>query len=122
MGAIGSVISCLLKKNELLTLSYYSRTPKDNIRVLSERHEYHIKTDEINKINHNEKLDWLIICLKEYHFKNATDWFLKLIKPDVKVVCIRNGLYHKIPHNFFDEIFSVVLSIHILYEIFINLK
>lgn len=93
IGAIGSAISCLLKENTLLDLFFYNRTPKDNIRVLSNGIESKILVDDIN--NYNQELDWLIICLKEHQYDSATAALLKLARPHTKLVSIRNGLYHK---------------------------
>lgn len=95
IGAIGGVISCLLKENTSLELFYYNRTPKNKVSVLSNGIESNISIDELN--NYNKKLDWLIICLKEYQYGGASDTFLKLIEPDTKLVAIRNGLHHKVP-------------------------
>ncbi|MEM8937969.1 MAG: ketopantoate reductase C-terminal domain-containing protein [Bacteroidota bacterium] len=95
IGAIGSIISCLLKENTLLELHFYNRTIKDKIIVLLDDIENETIVDDIN--NHKHELDWLIICLKEHQYNSATASFLKLVRPHTKLVSIRNGLYHKIP-------------------------
>ncbi|WP_282089222.1 ketopantoate reductase C-terminal domain-containing protein [Aquimarina algiphila] len=95
IGAIGSAISCLLKANTSLDLYFYNRTPKDTIRVRYNDIESEILLDDIN--NYNQKLDWLIICLKEHQYDNTTATLLKLVRPQTKLVSIRNGLYHKEP-------------------------
>ena len=95
IGAIGSTISCLLKENTSLDLHFYNRTPKDTIRVHYNDIESEILLDDIN--NYNQELDWLIICLKEHQYDNATATLLKLVRPQTKLVSIRNGLYHKEP-------------------------
>ena len=45
----------------------------------------------------SKNLDWLIICLKEYHYSAAEKWFSDLISPVTKVAVVRNGIHLKEP-------------------------
>lgn len=97
IGAIGSVMVCHLAEQSNVELFLFNRTPKNQIQLKSPNHffDFQITTHS----NHVKKieLDWLIICLKEYHYKKATRWFPKLISPTTKVAIIRNGILLKAP-------------------------
>jgi 2-dehydropantoate 2-reductase len=105
IGAIGSVISFELQKNNPLNaLHYYGRTPKKSIRLLKgkTRHEVPIvlRTSPF-KADH---LDWLIVCIKEHQFPGAVEMLSTLIGPQTKIAVIRNGLRLKNPFlKFTDE-------------------
>ncbi|MBT8233761.1 MAG: hypothetical protein HKO66_12585 [Saprospiraceae bacterium] len=49
------------------------------------------------RLNQKVNLDWLILCLKEYHIPNALSVIQGLTTPQTKIVVIRNGLDHLVP-------------------------
>jgi len=97
IGAIGSVISSLLFQNKKLELYYFNRSKKEVTTVHFENTSTSINLTNTKSIATNNQLDWLIICLKEYHFAEAKDSFKKLISSKTKIVIIRNGIDLKAP-------------------------
>lgn len=95
LGAIGSVISRILVVHPENEVFYYTRTPKSKIKIQFQDKKIEIPI-EIEK-ERSEELDWLLICLKEYHFDAANDKLEKLIGANTKVVVIRNGIELKEP-------------------------
>jgi len=90
IGAIGSLITKYLVKNRSNRYFYYNRSNKDRILI-----EYEGKTDDISiEITKHQiqKLDWLIVCLKEYHFQDAIPLLDKLIGQQTKVAIFQNGI------------------------------
>lgn len=97
IGAIGSVMVCHLAKQPNVELFLFNRTPKNRIQLKTPHHSFDLKiTTHSNQVEKIE-LDWLIICLKEYHYKNAKHWFPKLISPSTKIAIIRNGILLDVP-------------------------
>ena len=92
VGAIGSVVSYELSKVENNKLLYYSRSPKSLIKIKFEKAEWILSIDCQIEIKEPVELDWLVICLKEYQYKNATAAFRNLITEKTKVAIIRNGI------------------------------
>ncbi|HFA47937.1 MAG TPA: hypothetical protein ENJ95_02835 [Bacteroidetes bacterium] len=97
IGAIGSALAAALYKNKNIELKYYNRSPRDFIKIKIAGAEYIYPIDCQTNIAAGQQLDWLIICLKEYHFENAKEWLGKLIGASTKVAVIRNGLRLKEP-------------------------
>ena len=94
VGAIGSVVS--LKLNPPHHKYYYNRSPKSEIVVEYEGNTYQ-ENIVLSDSNESTKLDWLIICLKEYQFAGAAKALQNLIAPSTKVAVIRNGINLKEP-------------------------
>jgi 2-dehydropantoate 2-reductase len=94
VGAIGSVLS--FKINDQHETYYYNRSNKSKIVVQDEKR---VKKKEITLSNSKEstKLDWLLICLKEYHFIGAEKDLKCLIDTNTKIAVIRNGIDLKKP-------------------------
>ncbi|WP_299278431.1 2-dehydropantoate 2-reductase N-terminal domain-containing protein [uncultured Psychroserpens sp.] len=97
IGAIGTVIAYHLQRNNSNVLSYFSRTKKSNLQLVSEGQSIQLPIAVKTSITYPIALDWLVICLKEHQFKNATPWFSKLIDKQTQIVVIRNGLQLKKP-------------------------
>ncbi len=101
IGAIGSVLSLSLQEsNELF---YFNRSKREKLSV---ENSGVIENREIvlSDFNIREKLDWLIICIKEYHIEGAIQSIIKLIHPEIKIAVIRNGLDLKRPYiDYLDE-------------------
>ena len=90
IGAIGSLMTKYLVRNRTNKYFFYNRSKKDRILV-----EYEGKLDDISiEISNNQiqKLDWLIVCLKEYHFQDAIPMLNKLIGQQTKVAIFQNGI------------------------------
>ncbi len=97
IGAIGSVIASLLFQNKNLHLYYFNRSKKLETKVHFEGTSTLIDLTNPKLISTSNQLDWLIICLKEYHFAEAKNWLEKLISPKTKIAVIRNGIEFKKP-------------------------
>ena len=97
VGAIGSVIAKELSINQNLELFFFNRSEKKEIQVQFKNKIYQLNTTNSYEFSPKNQLDWLVICLKEYHFTDAKDWFQKLIFPKTKIVVIRNGMELKTP-------------------------
>ncbi|GJM34228.1 MAG: 2-dehydropantoate 2-reductase [Saprospiraceae bacterium] len=97
IGAIGSVISILLKDNKNLELGYFNRSVRKVVKIKRADVAIDMPIRCHTSVELDNPLDWLIICLKEYHFTKAKTWLKKLIDPSTKVAVIRNGLQLKEP-------------------------
>ncbi len=94
VGAIGSaIIKSLTGEDEY---SYFNRASKEKIELLFEE-EVFTKAIKLSKSKEVEELDWLIICIKEYQFKEAKEDLKRLIGKKTKIAIIRNGLHLKEP-------------------------
>ena len=51
----------------------------------------------LSEVNAENNFDWIIICLKEYHYAQGLDDLKLLITPTKKVAVIRNGIDLKAP-------------------------
>ena len=92
LGAIGHVIAAQLFQKSGTRLYFFNRSPRERLRIrLFDGQQL---DHEIKCILHPQtiQLDWLVICLKTYHYPGASAWFKHLIGPETKVVVIRNGL------------------------------
>ncbi len=95
VGAIGNLMASLLIAGDY-ELLFFNRRKLERLRIRSEEHITDLPIETVTEPV-NKELDWLIICLKEYHYQRAMVWFTKLIGKSTKVAVIRNGLNHKIP-------------------------
>ncbi|WP_074410087.1 MULTISPECIES: ketopantoate reductase C-terminal domain-containing protein [Aquimarina] len=95
LGAIGSVMSRILVAHPENEIFYYTRTPKSKIKIQFQDEKIEIPIN--SKKERSEELDWLLICLKEYHFDTANDKLAQLIGTNTKVAVIRNGIELKAP-------------------------
>jgi 2-dehydropantoate 2-reductase len=90
LGAIGSVMATYLNDIPNLELFYFNRSSKSQISIDGPLG----KTDIIFSLNPTTfSLDWLLICLKEYHYESALKDIFELVSPATKLVLIRNGLH-----------------------------
>ena len=96
IGAIGSVISFSL--DETNELYYFNRSNRESITV-SRAGNLATRAIELSSYDDKLNLDWLIICLKEYHISAAISSIVKLIHTDLKIAVIRNGLELKAPYD-----------------------
>ncbi len=90
LGAIGSVISRIVVVHPENEVFYYTRTPKSKIKIQFQDEKIEIPIE--SEKERSEELDWLLICLKEYHFEAANEVLAQLIGIHTKVVVIRNGI------------------------------
>jgi len=90
IGAIGSLLTKYLIRNRANRYFYYNRSIKDRILIDFEGNKDDLS---IEVTNHQiQKLDWLIVCLKEYHFQDAIPILSKLIGQQTKVAIFQNGI------------------------------
>lgn len=94
VGAIGSVLS--FKLNPLHEAYYYNRSGKSEIRI-AENEKIKSKKIELSVAGRKVDLDWLVICLKEYHYNGAEEQLKCLIDAHTKVAVVRNGVNLKEP-------------------------
>lgn len=97
IGAIGTVIAYQLQHGKSYDLLYFSRTPKQLLKLHIENNFVDIPIHIITTLKQSHRLNWLIICLKEHQFQEARPWFSKLITAKTSIVVIRNGLQLKPP-------------------------
>ena len=89
IGAIGSVIAhCIDPVHDIY---YYNRSDKTKIEIIKGGTLYS-KDIVLSDAAENVPLDWLLICLKEYHYKEAHGILQSLITQQTKVAVIRNGI------------------------------
>lgn len=110
IGAIGTVVSLSLKDNN--TIYYFNRSQKASLKLqfLNENIQ---KPISLSIPDNTIILDWLIICLKEYHYKDASNVFKKLINKNTKVAVIRNGINLKeyiLPFSRLDNIIECIID------------
>jgi len=90
VGAIGSVLAKHCLANSSNTCYFFNRSPLEKIEVRFK--------DEVFKCaislttDASVKLDWLIICIKEYHYKAAIQQIQKSISEKTKIAIFKNGL------------------------------
>ncbi len=89
IGAIGSVIAHCLELHH--DVYYFNRSTKSKI-VVKKNNDVLIRKIELSLVDKVPTLDWLIICLKEFHYSDAHDTLQSLITTDTKVAVIRNGI------------------------------
>jgi len=94
IGAIGTVISLAIR--DQFSIFYFNRSNRSNL-ALAYKDELTKKNIRLTPISNHEKLDWLLICIKEYHFSDALSNLSKLVNSDTKVAVIRNGMNLKTP-------------------------
>ncbi len=105
LGAIGSAIGEeLLQSHSMNTIHFYSRTPKNFIKLKKENstHELPIMLESLPY--KKGQVAWLIVCIKEHQISEAIHALSGLIHSKTKVAVIRNGLRLKEPYlDFMDE-------------------
>lgn len=92
IGAIGTVISLSLKLSSNI---YYFNRSEITALNLYRNAVLESKIIELTSNGKVQKLNWLIVCLKEYHYHEADRLLRSLICSETKVLVIRNGLYLK---------------------------
>ena len=97
VGAIGTIVAYHLHKNTNNKLSYFSRTKKSHLKLISNNTYFDIPIKIQTSLLNPIALDWLIICLKANQYEQAQHWFSKLIDSNTKIAVIRNGLRLKDP-------------------------
>jgi len=144
IGAIGSIIIKHLRKDLDYKYYYLNRSTRDVILI-----EYKGRITKINLELSNHiavQLDWLIVCLKEYHYQDATEKLKSIISPTTKIAIFQNGInlskhisYFSNPNNILETIIdcpcqliekqsylqlrqpNVILPVHPLSELFRSL-
>ncbi len=89
MGAIGSVLLNYLRQNENNELYLFNRTAFKSISLIHPHQEFSIPINLCNLADY--KLDWLIICIKEYHVHSAISDIQKLVNKKTKLAIFQNG-------------------------------
>lgn len=90
VGAIGSLMAKYLLVDQKNRCLYFNRSGKRKIAIDFEQKLEHIKVEASEP--GAQHLDWLIVCLKEYHFTEAVPKIVKLITPGTRVAIIQNGI------------------------------
>lgn len=97
IGAIGSVLVKYLVQNIDNELHYYNRTKHKSIKISYNQTAKEIPIEFSDEIN--IKLDWLIICLKQYQIKDALQDIKELITHNTKLAIFQNGIKLSIPYE-----------------------
>ncbi|MEL6656928.1 MAG: ketopantoate reductase C-terminal domain-containing protein [Bacteroidota bacterium] len=97
LGAIGHLIAAQLWEKSGLHLHFYNRTERRYLRF--KNHLSQLLDTPINcqTTPAPQRLDWLFICLKTYHYPDAAVWFQHLIGSHTRIAVLRNGLAHSTP-------------------------
>lgn len=91
IGCIGSILTKYLVQNKSNTYFYFNRSQKTEIRI---EHKKQITTLPVQISNQIDcKLDWLIICLKEYQIQDALPSIKHLIHTNTNIAIFRNGIH-----------------------------
>ncbi len=90
IGAIGSVLAKYLLANNEPNYFYFTRGSRSETKVLFEDKLSIIPLPQMS--SDDLALDWLIVCLKEYHYEAAIPEIQNLIKPHTKLAIFRNGI------------------------------
>ncbi len=92
LGAIGSVMVKYLSEEPRHDLFFFNRSQKDTIRIQCAQDE-HILSIQLSKPEElAQDLDYLIICLKAYHYPTAKEIIEQLITRTKCTVIFRNGI------------------------------
>jgi len=90
IGAIGSLITKYISTNQANRYFYFNRSQKELVTV---KYLNQFERIPINLSTYSDqKLDWLIICLKEYQSKSALFQLKSLISENTKVAIFQNGV------------------------------
>ncbi len=111
LGCIGSVLAKQLHTNTAFNTLYFNRSDKDKIRILYNKQpvSFPIQLTKEKDII----LDWLIVCLKEYHYTDAISQIKTLVSPNTKVAVFRNGLdlaSHFLPFTPAENILETIID------------
>ena len=96
VGSIGSVIAKYLTLNQAHQYFFFNRSDKKKIKIIFEDQEDSIPVKLSG--HQNQKLDWLIICLKAYHIPEALPRMKALISDATNVAIIQNGINLSSPY------------------------
>lgn len=114
IGAIGSVFAAHLHKHFDKDLHLYSRSAKTDIKLETPEKNIHFSTTiHTSPGTKPHTLNWLIVCLKEYHYADASHWFEALISPDTRVLIVRNGIRlkeHLLPYTSADHLVETMID------------
>jgi len=90
IGCIGSVLTKYFLRNNINNYFPYNRSNKNTVKVIfgQEDFEQNIQLET----NTNQNLDWLVVCLKEYHIQASLPHIAQLISTKTKIAVFRNGL------------------------------
>ena len=92
LGAIGHLVAAQLLEKSGLHLHFFNRSNRTRFRFKSHLGRLVDKPVECHTRPAAFQLDWLLACLKTYHYTAAEPWFQQLIQPTTRVVVLRNGL------------------------------
>ena len=92
LGCIGSIMTKYLSKNPSIKFYFFSKTAKSTISIhyLNQSQTIPIQLEDSSAFK--IELDWVLICLKKYHYPAADVSFSKFITQQTKVAVFRNGL------------------------------
>lgn len=85
VGAIGTVVAFALNQNH--NIYYFNRSDKITLNLIAPDNKLRSKNINLSKTEDNLNLDWLIICIKEYHYEKAINDISTLISA-TKCYCI----------------------------------
>lgn len=109
IGAIGSLITKNIIRNQANKYFFFNRSEKKSITIQFEETEAIIVIDVSAEIEF--PLDWLIVCLKEYHVQGALPKLRQLINTDTKLAIFQNGINTSQPYLQFVDPANVIEAI-----------
>ena len=91
-GAIGHLLAAQFWEKSGFQLHFFNRSERNHFRFQSYLGRLIDSPIQCHTQPTPIKLDWLLVCLKAYHYPAAAGWFTELIHPTTRVVVLRNGL------------------------------
>ena len=90
IGAIGSSVATLLKGD--CTIHYFNRSALEVLRIQTPSETIH-QPVRLSKVDTVPALDWVLVCLKTYHYPEALQQLQQLAKPSTVFVPLCNGIH-----------------------------
>ena len=95
IGAIGVLMAKIIEELKNAHVFYFSKNEKTKLTLQfgTDITEWGIELSSVNAFDNS--LDYLFICLKEFHYHEALNDILQIVSPETLIVSIRNGIHLK---------------------------
>lgn len=98
IGCIGSILAKYLSVDSSNEYYYFNRGEREELKIHYKDQLTRIPIQLTDKMN--GELDWLLICLKQYHLAETKSSIKELIHPNTKLAIFQNGI--DLSDNFLD--------------------
>ena len=106
IGAIGSLLVKYLNQNKENRYFYFSKSKKDTVTINYQGSQDRFPIKLCTQLSLN--LDWLIICLKEYHVAEALPSIRTLISSTTQLAIFQNGIDLASPYTTYTKASSIL--------------